>query len=78
MSHIARSKGSELICRELHERLMLRNEQTKQIRLPEVYKEDENGKANVQTWMNSQYIFDAVPKLLPVNHNTFLVPQDDL
>jgi hypothetical protein len=57
---------------------MLRNEQTKQIRLPEVYKEDENGKANVQTWMNSQYIFDAVPKLLPVSHETFLVPQDDL
>lgn len=53
--------------RELHERLMLRNEQTKQVRLPEVYIEDDNAKANVQTWMNSQFIHEAVPKLLPVS-----------
>lgn len=52
--------------RELHERLLLRNEQTKQIRLPEVYKEDENAKLNVSTWMNSQFIYEAVDKLLPV------------
>jgi len=53
--------------RELHERLMLRNEQTKQVRLPEVYIEDDNAKANVATWMNSQFIHEAVPDLLPVS-----------
>jgi hypothetical protein len=46
---------------------MLRNEQTKQVRLPEVYKEDENAKVNVNTWMTSQFIHEAVPKLLPVS-----------
>lgn len=54
--------------RELHERLLLRNEQTKHIRLPEVYKEDENAKVNVTTWMNAQFIHEAVDKLLPVGH----------
>ena len=56
-----------LTIRELHERLMLRNEQTKQVRLPEVYIEDDNAKANVSTWMNSQFIHEAVPNLLPVS-----------
>ena len=56
-----------LTSRELHERLMLRNEQTKQVRLPEVYIEDDNAKANVATWMNSQFIHEAVPNLLPVS-----------
>jgi hypothetical protein len=58
---------AKLTDRELHERLMLRNEQTKQVRLPEVYKEDENAKVNVSTWMNAQYIHEAVPHLLPVS-----------
>jgi hypothetical protein len=60
-------KESELIYRELHERLMLRNEQTKQVRLPEVYIQDDNTRANVATWMNAQFIHEAVPNLLPVS-----------
>ena len=63
---LSTAESSELISRELHERLMLRNEQTKQVRLPEVYIEDDNAKANVSTWMNSQFIHEAVPNLLPV------------
>jgi len=47
---------------------MLRNEQTKQVRLPEVYIEDDNAKANVSTWMNAQFIHEAVPNLLPVSY----------
>ncbi|KJE01846.1 hypothetical protein I311_04483 [Cryptococcus gattii NT-10] len=55
------------ICdRELHERLLLRNEQTKQVRLPEVYVPHENAKKNVSTWMNATYIGDAVPNILAV------------
>jgi hypothetical protein len=46
---------------------MLRNEQTKQVRLPEIYIEDDNAKANVSTWMNAQFIHEAVPNLLPVS-----------
>lgn len=56
------------ICdRELHERLLLRNEQTKQVRLPEVYVPHENAKKNVSTWMNAIYIGDAVPNILAVS-----------
>ena len=54
------------IRRELHERLLLRNEQTKQVHLPEVYMQLDSAKENVATWMNSRVISDAVPKLVPV------------
>jgi len=74
---LSTAESSELISRELHERLMLRNEQTKQVRLPEVYIEDDNAKANVSTWMNSQFIHEAVPNLLPVS-SIFLVRVDAL
>lgn len=66
--------------RELHERLLLRNEQTKQVRLPEVYVPHENAKKNVSTWMNAAYIGDAVPNILAVSvvhvklHKTSLTP----
>ena len=53
-------------CRELHERLILRNEQIKHVHLPEVYIEHENAKKNVSTWMNSAVIEDAVPNILSV------------
>ncbi|OCF56943.1 hypothetical protein L486_05799 [Kwoniella mangroviensis CBS 10435] len=56
----------EEVAQELHERLLLRNEQTKQVHLPEVYAVHENAKKNVSTWMNAQYIGDAVPNILHV------------
>ncbi|WWC71098.1 uncharacterized protein I206_105051 [Kwoniella pini CBS 10737] len=56
----------EEVAQELHERLLLRNEQTKQVYLPEVYAPHENAKKNVSTWMNSPYIADAVPQILHV------------
>ena len=57
------------IRRELHERLLLRNEQTKQVLLPEVYIEHDNAKKNVMTWMNSQFITDAASKIEDVRHS---------
>ncbi|WVR06663.1 hypothetical protein IAU60_003695 [Kwoniella sp. DSM 27419] len=56
----------EEVAQELHERLLLRNEQTKQVHLPEVYVPHENAKKNVSTWMNAQYIFEASPHIVPV------------
>ncbi|OWZ26854.1 hypothetical protein C347_06501 [Cryptococcus neoformans AD2-60a] len=56
----------EEVAQELHERLLLRNEQTKQVRLPEVYVPHENAKKNVSTWMNAAYIGDAVSNILAV------------
>ncbi|WRT66726.1 uncharacterized protein IL334_003689 [Kwoniella shivajii] len=66
-----RQKGESMesveeVAQELHERLLLRNEQTKQVYLPEVYAPHENAKKNVSTWMNAQYIADAVPDILNV------------
>lgn len=59
---------ARLTCRrELHERLLLRNEQTKQVRLPEIYVENEITKANVQTWMNAQFLQDAVDNIQTVS-----------
>ncbi|EIW67625.1 hypothetical protein TREMEDRAFT_64216 [Tremella mesenterica DSM 1558] len=56
----------EQVAQELHERLLLRNEQTKQVSLPEVYVPHENAKKNVSTWMSAQYVSDAVPNILDV------------
>jgi len=60
-------RRARLTFRELHERLMLRNEQTKQIHLPEVYNESEDAKKNVLTWMNSQLISEAVTQIINVS-----------
>ena len=46
---------------------MLRNEQTKQIHLPEVYNESEDAKKNVLIWMNSQLISEAVTQIINVS-----------
>ncbi|WWD18808.1 hypothetical protein CI109_103263 [Kwoniella shandongensis] len=66
-----RQKGESIesveeVAQELHERLLLRNEQTKQVHLPEVYVPHENAKKNVSTWMNAAWIGDAVSDILPV------------
>lgn len=53
--------------RELHERLLLRNEQTKQVQLPDVYMSTDASRKNVSAWMNAQYIHDAAPNILPVS-----------
>lgn len=52
--------------RELHERLLLRNEQTKQVQLPDVYIQTDNSRKNVLTWMNAGTIGEAAPQILPV------------
>jgi hypothetical protein len=51
----------------LHERLLLRNEQTKQVQLPDVYIQTDASRKNVSAWMNAQYIYDAAPNILPVS-----------
>ncbi|BEI86274.1 hypothetical protein CcaverHIS002_0605610 [Cutaneotrichosporon cavernicola] len=56
----------EEVAQELHERLLLRNEQTKQVQLPDVYIQTEASRKNVSAWMNAQYIYDAAPNILPV------------
>ncbi|ORY24573.1 hypothetical protein BCR39DRAFT_546539 [Naematelia encephala] len=66
-----RQKGENMqsveeVAQELHEKLLLRNEQTKQVALPDVYVEHENAKKNVTTWMSAQFVSDAAPDIIPV------------
>lgn len=56
----------EEVAQELHERLMLRNEQTKHVQLPDVYIQTDTTRKNVEAWMNAQYIFEAAPNILTV------------
>ncbi|CAK9784954.1 hypothetical protein CC85DRAFT_243105 [Cutaneotrichosporon oleaginosum] len=56
----------EEVAQELHERLLLRNEQTKQVHLPDVYIQTDASRKNVSAWMNAQYIYEAAPNILPV------------
>lgn len=39
------------VARELHERLALRNESTKQLVVEDIYKDSEEARWNVQVWM---------------------------
>ncbi len=46
---------------------MLRNEQTKQVHLPEVYLMPPEAQQNVQTWMGASLARDAVPNIIYVS-----------
>ncbi|ORX37059.1 hypothetical protein BD324DRAFT_624638 [Kockovaella imperatae] len=56
----------EEVAQELHERLLLRNEQTKQIQLPDVYIQTDDSKKNVSTWMNGKYIRDVAKDIIEI------------
>ncbi|KAL7420446.1 hypothetical protein Q5752_004396 [Cryptotrichosporon argae] len=56
----------EEVAHELHERLLLRNEQTKQVHLPDVYIVSDDSKKNVSTWMEAATIADAAPNIVQV------------
>ena len=45
----------------------MRNEQTKQIQLPDVYVQFDDAKKNVSTWMNAKYIKDAKNDIVDVS-----------
>ncbi|WOO78082.1 Alpha-protein kinase vwkA [Vanrija pseudolonga] len=57
----------EEVAQELHERLLLRNEQTKQVQLQDVYIQSDSSRKNVSMWMNAQYIHEVAPLILPVS-----------
>ena len=62
-----RDRSTDGCYRELHERLLLRNEQTKHIQLPDVYIVSDDSKKNVSTWMNAKYIRDVVKDIIDVS-----------
>ena len=51
---------------ELHERLMLRNENTKQLIIESIYRESEESRHNVEVWANAADLFSARPYIRKV------------
>lgn len=54
------------VARELHEKLLLRNESTKKLVVENIYRESEEAKHNVQVWQNSPDLATARPQLKKV------------
>lgn len=51
------------VARELHERLLLRNESTKKVVIESIYRESEEAKHNVSIYMNAPTLAEARPHL---------------
>ncbi|KAK9893886.1 hypothetical protein P389DRAFT_174788 [Cystobasidium minutum MCA 4210] len=59
------------VARELHERLMLRNENTKQLVIENIYRESAEADHNVQVWLNAPDLASAKPHLKRVTGSRF-------
>lgn len=59
------------VARELHERLLLRNENTKKVVIESIYKESEESKHNVEVYMNAASLQAARPLLKKVTGTRF-------
>jgi hypothetical protein len=54
------------VARELHERLLLRNESTKKVVIESIYRESEEGTHNVNVFIDAPTLADARPHLKKV------------
>lgn len=61
------------VARELHERLLLRNESTQKLVVENIYRESEESKHNVKIWSEAPDIQSARPHLLRVRIYTSVV-----
>ncbi|KAI0789803.1 hypothetical protein C8Q75DRAFT_733586 [Abortiporus biennis] len=59
------------VARELHERLLLRNENTKKVVIESIYRESEEAKHNVQVYMQAPSLKEAKPQLRRVPGTRF-------
>ncbi|KAH9889829.1 hypothetical protein C8Q73DRAFT_705623 [Cubamyces lactineus] len=59
------------VARELHERLLLRNESTKKVVIESIYRDSEEAKHNVSVYMQSTTLADARPHLKRVPGTRF-------
>ena len=56
------------VARELHERLLLRNESTKKVVIESIYRESEEAKHNVSVYMQASNLAEARPQLKRVSN----------
>ncbi|KAH9941075.1 hypothetical protein B0H21DRAFT_753480 [Amylocystis lapponica] len=59
------------VARELHERLLLRNESTKRVVIESIYRDSEEAKHNVSVYMNAPSLAEARPQLKRVPGTRF-------
>lgn len=59
--------GDDDVAKELHERLLLRNESTKKVVIETIYRESDEAKHNVQVWTNANDLASARPLLKKVS-----------
>ncbi|KIY45667.1 elongation factor-2 kinase [Fistulina hepatica ATCC 64428] len=59
------------VARELHEKLMLRNESTKKVVVESIYRDSEEARHNVNTYLNAPTLADARPLLRGVSGTRF-------
>ncbi|KIL67793.1 hypothetical protein M378DRAFT_72749 [Amanita muscaria Koide BX008] len=59
------------VAKELHERLLLRNENTKKVVIESIYKESEEAKHNVEVFMHAPSLTEARPMLKRVHGTRF-------
>ncbi|KAI0320543.1 elongation factor-2 kinase [Amylostereum chailletii] len=59
------------VARELHEKLLLRNESTKKVVIESIYRDSEEAKANVQAFMTAGSLAEARPRLRRVAGSRF-------
>lgn len=55
------------VAKELHERLLLRNESTKKVVIESIYRDSEEAKHNVSIYFNAAVLADARPHLKRVS-----------
>ncbi|KAF9454689.1 hypothetical protein P691DRAFT_655229 [Macrolepiota fuliginosa MF-IS2] len=68
---IGNNESVDDVARELHERLLLRNESTKKVVIESIYKESEEAKHNVSVFTNSPSLTEARPLLKRVHGTRF-------
>ncbi|KAF8169254.1 hypothetical protein BJ912DRAFT_1025659 [Pholiota molesta] len=73
MERLVREVGHAVddVARELHEKLLLRNESTKKVVIESIYKESEEAKHNVQVFANANSLDEARPLLKRVHGTRF-------
>jgi hypothetical protein len=61
------------VARELHEKLLLRNESTKKVVIETIYKDSEESRHNVAVFMNARALAEARPHLRKVRRTCSVI-----
>lgn len=65
---IGNNESVDDVARELHEKLLLRNENTKKVVIESIYKDSEEARHNVSIFMHSPSLAEARPQLRRVSN----------